>query len=82
MKKFLILSTLLWLLIIQSCKTLPEERKIVLPPMPEREELPEVKSIHDMAEIIIKQNALIESWETWGQNVKELIDGNGPADSN
>ena len=82
MKKFLMLLTALWLLIILSCKTLPEERKITLPPMPEREELPQVSSIKDMAEIIVKQNALIESWEAWGQNVKELVDGNGPADSN
>ena len=26
-----------------------------------------------MAEIIIKQEALIESWEAWGLNVKGLV---------
>lgn len=75
MKKFLKLSIMLWLLIILSCKTLPEENKIILPPMPEREELPQVSSVKDMAEIIIKQEALIESWEAWGLNVKGLVEG-------
>lgn len=78
MKRFLRLSIVLWLLIILSCKTVPEQKKITLPPMPEREELKPVSSVKDMAEIIIKQEALIESWESWGKNVKELIDGNGP----
>lgn len=78
MKKFLKLSIMLWLLIILSCKTLPEENKIILPPMPEREELPQVSSVKDMAEIIIKQEALIESWEAWGLNVKGLVEGENP----
>ncbi len=78
MKKFLKLSIMLWLLIILSCKTLPEENKIILPPMPEREELPQVSSVKDMAEIIIKQEALIESWEAWGLNVKGLVEGEDP----
>ena len=78
MKKFLKLSIMLWLLIILSCKTLPEEKKIILPPMPEREELPQVSSVKDMAEIIIKQEALIESWEAWGLNVKSLVEGENP----
>lgn len=78
MKKFLKLSIMLWLLIILSCKTLPEEKKIILPPMPEREELPQVSSVKDMAEIIIKQEALIESWEAWGLNVKGLVEGENP----
>lgn len=78
MKKYLKLSIMLWLLIILSCKTLPEENKIILPPMPEREELPQVSSVKDMAEIIIKQEALIESWEAWGQNVKGLVEGENP----
>ena len=34
-----------------------------------------------MADIIIKQEALIESWEAWGQNVKGLIEGANPDDS-
>lgn len=82
MKKYLKLLTILWLLTILSCKTVPEKITIILPPMPEREELPEVTSVKDMGVIIVKQEALIESWEAWGQNVKELIDGYGAADSN
>ena len=81
MKKYLKLLIMLWLLIILSCKSVPEEKKITLPPMPEREELPTVSSVKDMADIIIKQEALIESWEAWGQNVKGLIEGANPDDS-
>ncbi len=81
MKKYLKLLIMLWPLIILSCKSVPEEKKITLPPMPEREELPTVSSVKDMAEIIIKQEALIESWEAWGQNVKGLIEGENPDDS-
>ena len=82
MRKFSTLLITLWLLTILSCKTVPEQKKLTLPPMPQREELPQASSVKDMAEIIVKQEALIESWESWGRNVKELIDGNGPADSN
>ena len=82
MKKYLKLLIMLWPLIILSCKSVPEERKITLPPMPEREELPTVSSIKDMAEIIVKQEALIESWEAWAQNVKGLIEEENPNDSN
>ena len=81
MKKYLKLLIMLWPLIILSCKSVPEEKKITLPPMPEREELPTVSSVKDMADIIIKQEALIESWEAWGQNVKGLIEGVNPDDS-
>ena len=78
MKKYLKLLTILLPLIILSCKSIPEEKKITLPPMPEREELPQVTSIKDMAEIIVKQEALIESWEAWGNNVKGIIEGENP----
>ena len=81
MRKYLRLLIMLWPLIILSCKTIPEEKKIILPPMPQREELQPVSSVQEMAEIIVKQEALIESWESWGRNVKELIDGNRPADN-
>ena len=78
MRKYLKLLIMLWPLIILSCKSVPEEKKITLPPMPEREELPTVSSVKDMADIIIKQEALIESWEAWGQSVKGLIEGENP----
>ena len=81
MKKFIILLTVLLLSITISCKTIPEKQKITLPPMPVREEFQPVSSVKDMAEIIVKQNALIASWEAWGKNVEGLINGNGPDDS-
>ena len=57
------------------------DQTVTLPPMPEREELPEVTSIKDMAVIISKQEALIESWESWGKNVKGIVEGENPDDS-
>ena len=78
MKKYLRLLIILLPLTILSCKTIPEEKKITLPPMPEREKLPEVTSIKDMADIIVKQEALIQSWEAWGLNVQGMIEGDNP----
>ena len=78
MKKYLRLLIILLPLTILSCKTIPEEKKITLPPMPEREKLPEVTSIKDMADIIVKQEALIQSWEAWGLNVQGIIEGENP----
>ena len=78
MKRYLRLLIVLWPLTILSCKTIPEEKKITLPPMPVREKLPEVTSIKDMADIIVKQEALIQSWEAWGMNVQGIIEGENP----
>ena len=78
MKKYLRLLIILLPLTILSCKTIPEENKITLPPMPEREKLPEVTSIKDMADIIVKQEALIQSWEAWGRDVQGIIEGENP----
>ena len=82
MKKFLILLTVLLLGITLSCKTIPEKQKITLPPMPVREEFKSVSSVQDMAEVIVKQDALIASWEAWGKNVEGIINGDGPDGSN
>ena len=73
MKKFSTLLILLLLLIIPGCKTLPEENKITLPPMPEHVEFEPVSSVKEMGEVIIKQDAIIKSWEAWGKNVQGII---------
>ena len=73
MKKYLKLLIMLWPLIILSCKSVPEEKKITLPPMPEHVEFEPVSSVKEMGEVIIKQDAIIKSWEAWGKNVQGII---------
>ena len=73
MKKFLILLTVLLLGITLSCKTIPEKQKITLPPMPEHVEFEPVASVKEMGEVIVKQDAIIKSWEAWGKNVQGII---------
>ena len=73
MKKFLILLIVLLLGITLSCKTIPEKQKITLPPMPEHVEFEPVASVKEMGEVIIKQDAIIKSWEAWGKNVQGII---------
>lgn len=82
MKKYLILLIVLLLLLFPGCKSLPEERKITLPPMPEHVEFAPVSSVKDMAEVIIKQDAIIKSWEAWGNNVQGIIGKDEPDISN
>ena len=73
MRKYSTLLILLLLLIIPGCKTLPEENKIILPPMPEHVVFEPVSSVKEMGEVIIKQDAIIKSWEAWGKNVQGII---------
>ncbi len=78
MKKFLILLIVLLLGITLSCKTIPEKQKITLPPMPEHVDFEPVSSVKEMGEVIVKQDAIIKSWEAWGKNVEGIINGDGP----
>ena len=57
--------------IMSGCRTKTE---IVLPPMPERKELPEVQTIKDMAETILYYEFLVEEWELWGETVSDIIE--------
>ena len=77
MKKYLKLLIVLLLILIPGCKSIPEKREFTLPPMPEHVEFEPVSSVKKMGEVIIKQDAIIKSWEAWGKNVKELLDENG-----
>lgn len=82
MKKFLILLTVLLLLLIPGCRSTPEKDKIILLPPPEHVEFEPVASVQDMAKVIVKQDAIIKSWEAWGEYVMGVIDGDGSADCN
>ena len=77
MKKYLKLLIVLLLILIPGCKSIPEKKEFTLPPMPEHVEFKPVSSVKEMGEVIIKQDAIIKSWEAWGKNVKELLDENG-----
>ena len=48
---------------------------IVLPPEPEREEMPEVHSVADMADKINKYEHLVQLWEQWASDVKGILKG-------
>ncbi len=72
MKKFLIL--LIAFCVLAGCKSVPETKtKVELPPMPEHVDFPPVTSVQDMAKTIVQQDAIIKSWEAWGNNVKGII---------
>ena len=78
MKKYLKLLIVLLLLIIQGCKSTPEKEKIILLPPPEHVEFEPVASVKDMGEVIIKQDAIIKSWEAWGEYVLGVVEGENP----
>lgn len=82
MKKYLILLTVLLLLLIPGCKSIPEKKEFTLPPMPEHVEFEPVASVQDMAKVIVKQDAIIKTWEAWGEYVMGVIEDDGATGSN
>ena len=78
MRKYLRLLIALLLLLIPGCKSIPEKKEFTLPPMPEHVEFEPVASVKEMGEVIVKQDAIIKSWEAWGKNVEGIINGDGP----
>ena len=70
MTRFMKLLTVLLMLTITSCKTIPK-----------RKELPKASSVQDMAVIIEMQNSLIAEWELWGKDVKEMLENDGASNS-
>ena len=73
MRKYLRLLIALLLLLIPGCKSIPEKKEFTLPPMPEHVEFQPVASVKEMGEVIIKQDAIIKSWEAWGRDVQGII---------
>ena len=71
MKRFAILSILLLTLIIQGCAT--TKSKWEIPPKPQREEIPELKTFADYAKVINYYEHLVQEWESWGETVTEII---------
>ena len=74
MKKYTVLSVILFLLITLGCKTTKvEERDITLPPKPHRQELKEPESIQDIANILNYYEHLVQEWENWGDSVETIV---------
>ena len=66
--------TLLLPLTIVGCKTVPKKQPIILPPKPERKEMPEVKSVKDFGLVINYYEQLVQSWEAWGEKAEKAIE--------
>lgn len=67
-----ILLTLLSIVIISGCKT---TEIVILPPKPQRENLPPVETVQDYADVIIYYETLVQKWEAWGDSVEKIIEG-------
>ena len=74
------LSMILLLTIITGCTSKPKA-ETVLPPEPQREELPEVRTIEDLAYTINYYEHLVQSWEAWADSVKNIIGVENPSQS-
>ena len=70
------------MLTMTACRTTKQEdTKIVLPPKPQRHELPPVESVKDMANTIVYYEALVQQWELWGYTVEGLVYGEQRTDN-
>ena len=58
-------------LTMQSCATKPKA-EIVLPPKPQRREMPEVKTMSDIASLLNYYEHLVQEWEAWGDTVEDI----------
>jgi len=74
----MILLMILFVLIMSACVTNKEiiTVKYVLPPIPQREELPQLTqnpTAEDYLLIINYYEHLVQQWELWGNNVNKLL---------
>lgn len=74
------LSMILLVIITTGCVSKPQA-EVVLPPEPQREELPEVRTIEDLAYTINYYEHLVQSWEAWADSVKNIIGIESPSQS-
>lgn len=70
----------LWMLITTGCISKPRT-DVILPPEPQREELPEAKTIEDLGLTINYYEHLVQSWEAWAISVKKIIGEKNPSQS-
>ena len=60
-------------LITTSCATNKVQRKVYLKQRPEREELPEIRSVKDCAVALNYYEHLVQKWELWGNQTIETL---------
>ena len=65
----------LLILTIQSCASKPKT-EIVLSPQPQRKEMPEVKTMADIATVLNYYEHLVQEWEAWGDKAEKIISEN------
>ena len=59
--------------IITGCRSVPS-KEIVLPPKPQREVRPEVKTMEDIGLLISYYENLVSAWELWGESAEKIIE--------
>ena len=64
---------ILSVLITSGCRTTSAQNELVLPPVPQRQELKEPESVKDLAEALAYYEYLVREWEAWGNAVQKLI---------
>jgi hypothetical protein len=47
----------------------------VLPPQPQRQELPAVMTTADLVEALNYYEHLVQEWEAWGETAQAIIEG-------
>ena len=48
----------------------------MLPPKPQRQEMPEAKTMADIATVLNYYEHLVQEWESWGDKAEKLISKN------
>ena len=55
------------------CVTKPKA-EIILPPKPERVEMPEPTDLKDLANLLNYYEHLVQDWEAWGDTATRMIE--------
>ena len=63
----------LFAITMTGCVTKPKA-EIILPPMPERQELKEPQDLKDLAELLNYYEHLVQDWEAWGESVTNIVE--------
>ncbi len=66
---------LLLALTMTSCQSKPKsDKKKVLPPQPQRQELAPIETTADLVEALNYYEHLVQEWEAWGEYAQAVID--------
>ena len=65
---------LLWTLTTLSCVSTKPQKKIELPPKPQRMEMEAPETLKDYAHLIVYYEFLVQEWESWGDTVSAMVE--------